>query len=319
VDYIVNDAFDVVGSLIPSYEAFVQQLVKSRPASAIIFVLSCPLEICRSVRDVILWISSLYDLPIISFFDVVQCAVHISGRSNVTETYWRGLHHPDWVTHQLMADTLSFVFFQNTICHIENNHQLTPKSQLDKLEMCHPPSSSYSAYEVHSSSSSSSSSSGSETPHAHTHQLHIFHNMSDYSSIQMTSWKLREDRKGKPGWIATSPEHWISFPLRFGDHPRLVVSYLKSYKGLGKVRMTLNNRSVELTGLYTVQEQPYNVSQVATQVFEVWRTDSFQGMWNFPFGFAVSPNSLMPVKFSADGALNPDGVYKFKIVSVLSC
>ena len=64
----------------------------------------------------------------------------------------------------------------------------------------------------------------------------------DHPAIQLSNWKLREDRKGKPGWITNSAESSIAFPMQFGAHPRLVVSYLKSYKGLGKVRMTLNNR-----------------------------------------------------------------------------
>ena len=76
-----------------------------------------------------------------------------------------------------------------------------------------------------------------------------------------------------------------------------------------------------LSGLYTSQEQPYNVSQTAMQVFEVWRKDAFlgEGFWNFPFGFAVERNSNLTLQFSTDAALNANGTSKFKIVSVSSC
>mmetsp|Transcript_3103 Transcript_3103/g.4726 ORF Transcript_3103/g.4726 Transcript_3103/m.4726 type:complete len:180 (+) Transcript_3103:789-1328(+) len=146
---------------------------------------------------------------------------------------------------------------------------------------------------------------------------------SSSSLIQMHNWKLREDRKGKPGWIthnsATSGEASISFPMQFGEHPRLIVSYLKSYKGLGKVNMTLNNRTIILSGLYTSQEQPYNVSQTAVLALEVWRPDPFVGFWNFPFGFNVPKHSNLTVTFSSDSKLNTNGASKFKIVSVSSC
>ena len=152
------------------------------------------------------------------------CAAHISSQKNVTDIYWRGLHHPDLVTHQYIADTVSYVFFHNTVCHSESHVHLTVQEELDRLQLCSPPSSSYSAHDIHSTLKDIEADSGG-------HPLIILNN-----------WKLREDRKGKPGWITNSAESSISFPMRFGDHPRLIVSYLKSYRGLGKVRMTLNNR-----------------------------------------------------------------------------
>jgi hypothetical protein len=75
VDYIVNDAFDTVGSIIPAYESFIRQLSKSRPGVPVIFVITCPLEICSKVRDVIMWTTSLYDIPVISFYDVARAVV----------------------------------------------------------------------------------------------------------------------------------------------------------------------------------------------------------------------------------------------------
>ena len=68
VDYIVNDVFDTVGSIIPAYESFIRQLSKSRPGVPVISVITCPLEIFSKVRDVIMWTTSLYDIPVISFY-----------------------------------------------------------------------------------------------------------------------------------------------------------------------------------------------------------------------------------------------------------
>ena len=78
-------------------------------------------------------------------------------------------------------------------------------------------------------------------------------------------------------------------------------------------------RTVILSGLYSPQEQPYNVSQTALQVFEVWRPDEFNGQWNFPFGFNVDRHSNLTLQFSTSAELNRDGISKFKIVSVSSC
>lgn len=228
VDYIVNDAFDTAGSIIPAYESFIRQLSKSRPGVPVIFIITCPLEICSKVRDVIMWATSLYDIPVISFYDVAHCAAHIASQKNVTDIYWRGLHHPDWVTHQYIADTISYVFFHNTVCHTESHIQLTAQAELDKLQVCSPPSTSYSAHDIHKTAA----------PKDKDKDIDSY----DHPGIVLSNWKLREDRKGKPGWITNSADSSISFPMQFGEHPRLVVSYLKSYKGLGKVRMTLNNR-----------------------------------------------------------------------------
>merc|ERR1712083_849516 len=88
-----------------------------------------------------------------------------------------------------------------------------PIGNLEKFNFCMQPIYSYSAYNLHS-----------EQP-----------------VIVAGDWQLREDRPGKPGWIAEHPGSKIRFPLRFGKHPFLVITYLKSYEGLGAVKLTMTN------------------------------------------------------------------------------
>ena len=42
-------------------------------------------------------------------------------------------------------------------------------------------------------------------------------------------WRLYEDRPGKPGWIATTPNATLEFPLRFGGLPRATLAYTQGY------------------------------------------------------------------------------------------
>ena len=48
-------------------------------------------------------------------------------------------------------------------------------------------------------------------------------------------WSLCEDRPGKPGWISTEPGSHIAFHVR-GCAERLVIGYMRSYRGMGRVR-----------------------------------------------------------------------------------
>jgi hypothetical protein len=52
------------------------------------------------------------------------------------------------------------------------------------------------------------------------------------SGLRVTNgnWKLFEDRKGKPGWIATEPESTIEFDLSFSSPPSMTLMYLQGYE-----------------------------------------------------------------------------------------
>jgi len=52
-------------------------------------------------------------------------------------------------------------------------------------------------------------------------------------------WRLYEDRKNKPGWIATKPSSTIQFSVTLSCFPTVGISYLRSYEGVGKVILRL--------------------------------------------------------------------------------
>ena len=57
--------------------------------------------------------------------------------------------------------------------------------------------------------------------------------------IMSKGWDLMEDVPGKPGWISTKAHSMISFPLVFGPHPALALTYLSSYEGVGSAVVSL--------------------------------------------------------------------------------
>ncbi|CAK9075342.1 unnamed protein product [Durusdinium trenchii] len=53
------------------------------------------------------------------------------------------------------------------------------------------------------------------------------------------SWKLFEDRKGKPGWITTTKSEELLFNVTFSRKPKLAVQYLRSYAQLGTAELEI--------------------------------------------------------------------------------
>merc|ERR1711897_18277 len=47
-------------------------------------------------------------------------------------------------------------------------------------------------------------------------------------------WALYEDKKDRPGWIATKEKSVIRFPVRLGAAAIISVTYLRSYEGVGR-------------------------------------------------------------------------------------
>ena len=126
---------------------------------------------------------------------------------------------------------------------------------------------------------------------------------------------LYEDRPGKPGWICEPPADpkapmpVLRFPIQFGREPRLTVTYLKSYEGIGDAILNLNNLNYTLRG-----HNAENVSQLATEFFfasrETHQTDlGDAGL----MGFAVRPNSEHVV------SIIPVERAKFKVSAIRAC
>ena len=105
----------------------------------------------------------------------------------------------------------------------------------------------------------------------------------------------------------------------FGAVPILIVNYLKSYDGMGSVKLKLNQREVVLSGLWEK-----NMSTTATFVSQAY-TNLQQGSaeddnnWGI-IGFGVEPGSIhnLTLTFQPLSAGNQVS-QKFKLIDVITC
>lgn len=144
------------------------------------------------------------------------------------------------------------------------------------------------------------------------------------------TWKLFEDRPGKPGWIASVPHATHRFNVTFGAKPALGISYLRSYSSVGNAQITLNGVTDSLVGYWV---QPLSTTQTAW-----FQADSKS------LGFGVEPYSshVLEIKFLGGavprlrgvyhrfdangelqgqqlGCLPPSNECKFKLIEILAC
>ena len=289
VDFVVNDAFetqDSGASLLSAYEAFIIR-TRRRGVFNLAFVVTCALEHCAKVRDVILWASTLHDVAFISYYDVAHCAAHLSG-SGLHEFWDTDGTHPSWRVHQLIADTVAFVLAENILA-FSSPLTLSETQAVHSYDFCSEPMTEYSAF----------------IPPA--------------AGVSAHQWSLEEDRPGKPGWITYQNNSSISFQVSFGASPRLAVTWLRSYIGLGDARMTLNGRSVVIHGLYDASDN-LHVSQAFMHLFQAGKSGfqpelGLSGM----LGFGVSPFSNQSILFETAPELAVEGVSKFKLISIYTC
>ena len=77
------------------------------------------------------------------------------------------------------------------------------------------------------------------------------------------SWRLYEDRPGKPGWIAQKRGDWLTFPVRFSAKPSLIVSYLRTYSNIGDPEVKVDDKFnlPFLKGLWT-RRTPETVNMI---------------------------------------------------------
>ena len=136
---------------------------------------------------------------------------------------------------------------------------------------------------------------------------------------------LREDRPGKPGWELFREGARLSFVASFGSEPRLLLSYLQSYEGMGDAAMTIGRVWYALNGTHALR-----TSQVSTEFFVADGTlNQHDGIDNVPeaqltgrplgnagaFGFGLKPNSSnVPVLIQLRSSVG-----RFKVVSLVSC
>jgi hypothetical protein len=243
------------------------------------------------------WAASMHSVGYISYYDVAHCASKLKEpystdrQRDIIRKFWDQTYHPTWRTHQLIADAVEATLFRDDLpssCSTDMT-TMAPPDLLSSLEICTSPSTIFSA------------------PRS------IF----DETQISVHGdWKMVEDRVGKPGWISRTVNSSISFGVKFGVHPRLMVTYLRSYEKLGDVTMSLNGRSVQLHGLW--EEPRPHVSQSYLTLFQAFH-EAFQTELGDSglVGFNIQPESHHVVTFST--TQNEGELFKFKIIEVAAC
>ena len=156
--------------------------------------------------------------------------------------------------------------------------------------------------------------------------------------------RLYADRANKPGWIleVTQPRQrpTVTFPVRFGAQPRLLISYLRSYEGFGDAQLTVSRPCAECQwGKYPIGH-PYTLvgrhalrtSQATSEFFEASSTfaqdvaptaeSALEGRAHLGnaggAGFAVPPNTS---GFATVRLRRPSSsaASRFKVLAVVSC
>lgn len=158
------------------------------------------------------------------------------------------------------------------------------------------------------------------------------------------NWQLIEDRKGKAGWIGTTPGT-IRFPIELGCFPTIAISYLKSYEGLQPARLQITPDIQELeaasatgnsrirglahklkTENYLLIDPIVDEKHAQTTVMFLSKTDPFmETLWAFQEAFLLM---LTPeqkkiqrnrrFKWLLSFTLE-DSDKKFKLVNIVSC
>lgn len=301
-----------------SYESLVQAFHLLLPDTPVFALLTDPStatdylsSMFLSARLTQLKVIEHYDIPRLDYADFAWRQVDHSelpppdAGKHLVFKYWddNGKHHPSWRVHQTIADMLANAWGKAwAIAQAGGTRALSergagfwpretvwPEANLSHFRGCLHPTSYFSAF---------------NPPHG-----------PQAPSVLSGNWRLFEDRPNKPGWIADAKDSTIRFPLHFGPKPRLSITYLRSYEGLGEVEVAMNNHSGILSGLW---DEGYSekVSQSYSLWFDADRKSSVSHHERYIVendgGFAILPGASMDFDVRVLQG-------KFKIIEVMAC
>mmetsp|Transcript_66672 Transcript_66672/g.216989 ORF Transcript_66672/g.216989 Transcript_66672/m.216989 type:complete len:497 (+) Transcript_66672:229-1719(+) len=137
------------------------------------------------------------------------------------------------------------------------------------------------------------------------------------------SWRLYEDRPGKPGWITeTTSRSWISFDLYLNKwSPTVRIDYLRSYENLGQVEVKLSSmgQGYILDGLWNSTSSQTDSWRVLVDApidrKRIKQNGTTSSDSNREFGFGYRSSARRGVTLQMRLISGP----KFKIVSVITC
>eukprot|EP00929_Paragymnodinium_shiwhaense_P008095 TRINITY_DN112022_c0_g1_i1.p1 TRINITY_DN112022_c0_g1~~TRINITY_DN112022_c0_g1_i1.p1 ORF type:complete len:678 (-),score=109.81 TRINITY_DN112022_c0_g1_i1:382-2415(-) len=219
-------------------------------------------------------------------------------------------NHPPWTVHEKISEAMGYGLTTalETACRQQGQGKtpfypaapLMPEKILHKFPSCIRPKSFYSAMDAIGEGNAKAL----------------------QPKVISGDWKLIEERKGKPGWIATTPGAVIHFPLETDMkggkmYHAVTISWLTSYEGVtnAKARLIPDGRPNQMSSIVqlesTVKE---HVSQVRTGFFGLGYIDApYQFQWHNNDNLGL-PKYVLEITLPMNSAGK-----KFKIVEVTSC
>jgi hypothetical protein len=313
-DFTVNDCFELQPRherLAGAYEAFIRAVHGASPGTALAFFHTISLAKCAHVRHAANHAAARYGDSVISYADF---SIFLEEGWTAPRRFWITQwfeSHPTAAIHQLMAETLHWatgaILNQTAAAAAGDSFTVTRPDVLAKYPSCTTAVSFYSAL----------------SPPAEWYARRG-DGAAAAESEMGAGWALTEDRPGKPGWIfdpaaartAGANQSSISFLVTFGETPKLMVTYLRSYTGLGNALLSADEipgKAIPLVGLYDPErEGQQKVSQNYLAKFDMsW--DMIQLGYGVAgvYGLGIKPGATHRIRIAADG--------KFKIISVSSC
>jgi len=226
---------------------------------------------------------------------------------NVTKPTCCATNHPPWPVHEYMADAVMHTISDMLVgaCDAPGSEvevmlpqPFQDQTKLDEFPACEKPLSFYSSQDQ------------SGPNHHHHHQLQPM--------FKSGNWELCEDRRDRPGWIATEANSTIIFPIRFGSSGVLSVSYLKSYEKVGIAELSLKSRRGDIFSSYLDGRWDKQFSLPASTMF-IDRPDGTAGdlIAKVAKADAWKDSSTGPRDYNLEIRMASGS--KFKILSVASC
>jgi len=233
-------------------------------------------------------VANFHSIPFSSYHRAIQAY------PGSCDTYlWGRTTHPNWMIHQMFAYMLAYAW----------THYGTPRTTLStpaalqRVAICTQPLFSWSAFDA------------------------------DPSTYQVLSgnWSVYEDRPGKPGLMSNLSNSIVEFRgVKFGDTPRLIISFLRGYEHLGKFTLSVpthqNGRHVlTFDGLGDLEANPeHRSTQIYVVNMEIGRKEWEPRLGLLgAMGMRIPPFSEHTLHFTVQDRLPPHS--KVKIVSILSC
>ena len=325
VDHTANDEVSTNAAQTTAvYEAFIAEWRELHFALDVVFVAAC--VACPRVSAAIAAVANAHDVPFISyaaFIDTCRLFTPDGGDFSVTRLspgaplLRSNPMHPPWHVHALIGEVVGSCFAAAwaAACDGRAAHSaaleetvLADKGEVLRLTPSAQCPTMRASYEADVAAGLRCTSA---TPNAAAATA------CDAASALPSSsnaWPLVEDRPGKWGWVSTSVAASITVNVSFSSSPRLIITYLKSYEGLGSAVFSMRRVAdgimlpghFTLDGLYTGSKAAARHSQL--EVFSVDAAHVWAGI--------VSEEELQLVGTIVDDG---SGIFKFKIAGINAC